>query len=79
MNQQQLIEALTIIAEEQRNTAPVEIRIAAKDEIQRGELYLIECSHHVIDALLDQGYAVEATKFDGAHVMRPVPAGFDAA
>lgn len=69
MNQQQLIEALAIIAEEQQHTAPVEIRIGGNEEGQHGELYLIACCACIIDALLDQGYSVEATKFDGVHVM----------
>ena len=69
MNQQRLIEALAIIAEEQQQSdAMVEIRIGGRKNEQKGELYLLDCSSAVIDALIDQGFSIEASRFSGTHV-----------
>lgn len=70
MKQEDLIEALAIIAEEQQ-TEPgsVEIRIGQRRE-NDGNLYLISCSSAIIDAVTDSGFYVEATRFDGVRVFK---------
>lgn len=51
MNQQQLMEALAIIAEEQATeTGSVEIRIGQRRK-NDGELYLLSCCSEIIDAI----------------------------
>lgn len=70
MNQQQLMEALAIIAEEQATeTGSVEIRIGQRRK-NDGELYLLSCCSEIIDAITDAGFYVEATRFDGLRVFK---------
>lgn len=74
MNLQDLTEALAVVIDEQREGERVEMRLGG-DECPEIELHLIVCGSRIVDALLDHGFAVEVTKFDGVRVAKPADAG----
>jgi hypothetical protein len=65
METKNLIKALSIIAETQKNCAPVKLSIGFVDDdhlIQNSELVILSCPPAIIDALEKSGFRIEMSE-----------------